>query len=226
MSKDKDKNKNKNELIIVKNGEVFTTSLIISNGANINHRQIKETIQKHSNKIKSFGLLVAYHAESTGGRPSEYYILNEPQATFLITLLKNTDAVVNFKLELVQQFYNMKQVLMHKSTIEWKEARAIGKEARRELTDTIRDYLIPLAIEQGSQNCDKYYKHYSVLASAIVSVPDREYTNSESLHNLRIVENIIINVIMQGVTQKKYYKDIYRDCKKRLQQFKEIAFLE
>lgn len=223
------KEKNKNELIIVKNGEVFTTSLIIANGTNNEHQSVKKLIKTYGNDFKDFGRVWISNRtlETKGGNQDiNLYLLNEPQATFLITLLRNNKIVVAFKKELVKQFYYMKQVLMQKSTIEWKEARAIGKLARRDLTDTIKNHLIPLAIEQGSQNYDKYYKHYSVLANAIVSVPDREYTNSESLHNLRIVENIIINVIMQGVTQKKYYKDIYRDCKKRLQQFKEIAFLE
>ncbi|MCL2362470.1 MAG: hypothetical protein FWC73_11755 [Defluviitaleaceae bacterium] len=40
-------------------------------------------------------------------RPEEYFMLNELQASFLITLFKNTSIVVAFKLEHVMQFYLM-----------------------------------------------------------------------------------------------------------------------
>lgn len=53
----------------------------------------------------------AYQTESTGGRPEEFYKLNEGQAAFLMTLLKNTPAVVAFKQELVRQFFLMRDKL-------------------------------------------------------------------------------------------------------------------
>lgn len=37
--------------------------------------------------------------------------LNEQQATFVISLMKNTKPVVEFKKELVKQFYEMKQII-------------------------------------------------------------------------------------------------------------------
>lgn len=221
--------KNKNELIIVKNGEVFTTSLIIANGTDNEHQSVKKLIKTYENDFKDFGRVWISNRtlETKGGKQDiSVYFLNEPQATFLITLLRNNKIVVAFKKELVKQFYNMKQVLMQRNTIEWKEARAIGKEARRELTDTIRDYLIPLAIEQGSTNYNRYYKIYSDLADATSGIFNRDFATSEQLNNLKIIENIIKNVILIGAREKRYYKDIYQDCKFRLKQFKEIAFLE
>ena len=43
---------------------------------------------------------------SHGGGDVEYAILNEDQATFLVTLFRNTPTVLEFKLSLVQQFRN------------------------------------------------------------------------------------------------------------------------
>ena len=88
--------------------EPFTTSKVIANMTGINHRRVKDAIRKHLSEIESFGLLGIYATESTGGRPEEIFRLNEQQATFLMTLLKNTSVVVNFKKELVRQFYAMR----------------------------------------------------------------------------------------------------------------------
>lgn len=101
-------------LVELKGNDVFTTSLVIAEGTGVAHRKLKVTIRKYESEIKSFGLLASYGAESTGGRPEEIYRLNEEQATFLITLLKNTDAVVAFKVELVRQFYSMRRLLLER----------------------------------------------------------------------------------------------------------------
>lgn len=91
--------------------EPFTTSKVIADRTGMNHRRVKDAIRKHEHEIRSFGLLGAYATESSGGRPEEIYRLNEQQATFLMTLLKNTPMVVDFKAELVRRFYAMRTEL-------------------------------------------------------------------------------------------------------------------
>ena len=39
------------------------------------------------------------------------YYLNEPQATLLMTFMKNTNIVKQFKINLVKEFYRMKNYL-------------------------------------------------------------------------------------------------------------------
>ena len=130
--------------------EPFTTSKVIAEMTGIEHRKIKVTIRKYQSDINSFGLSASYQAESTGGRPEEIIKMNEAQATFLMTLLKNTPVVVAFKKELVRQFYAMRQELLKRQT-----GRAELKPIRRELTDVIK--------EQEPE--DKWaYKKYTDLA--------------------------------------------------------------
>lgn len=114
--------------------EPFTTSKVIAEMTGIEHRKIKVTIRKYQSDINSFGLSASYQAESTGGRPEEIIKMNEAQATFLMTLLKNTPVVVAFKKELVRQFYAMRQELLKRQT-----GRAELKPIRRELTDVIKE---------------------------------------------------------------------------------------
>lgn len=112
----------------------FTTSKVIAETTGMNHRRVKDAIRKHESDFLAFGLLGAYETESSGGRPEEIVRLNEPQATFLMTLLKNTPAVVAFKAELVRQFYAMRAELMKRQV-----RRTELKPIRREMTDVVQE---------------------------------------------------------------------------------------
>jgi len=127
----------------------FTTSKVIAEAAGMNHRRVKDAIRKHQEDFESFGLLGAYETESSGGRPEEIIKLNEEQAAFLMTLLKNTPVVVAFKKELVRQFYAMRAELFQR-----KIQRAELKPVRRELTDVIQE------VDDGKWA----YKQYTDLA--------------------------------------------------------------
>lgn len=131
----------------------FTTSKVIAEVTGMNHRRVKDAIRKHESTFLEFGLLGAYETESSGGRPEEIVKLNEEQATFLMTLLKNTPTVVAFKKELVRQFYAMRRELVTRQV-----NRAKMLPTRRDLTDAIRD-CIPESPHKGM-----WYKHYTDLA--------------------------------------------------------------
>lgn len=127
------------DLVRVIRNDVFTDSKVISEGTGIEHRKVKIAIRSHLEDLKEFGKLSApYQAESTGGRPEEYYRLNEQQATFLITLLKNTPIVTAFKKELVRQFFSMRTLLAQKQTEIYKDTRAYQKAVRKQETDAIK----------------------------------------------------------------------------------------
>lgn len=134
-------------------GEPFTTSEIIADGTGVGRRKVKDAIRKYRAELEAFGKVASYQTafepkaetisasyqaeikgQETRGRKAIGYILNEQQATFLLTLLKNTPVVVEFKRELVRQFFVMREELAHR-----RELRAIGKPIRRSLTDALRD---------------------------------------------------------------------------------------
>lgn len=62
------------------------------------------------------------------------YHLNEEQATLLITFLKNTEPVIQFKVKLVREFYKMRTELTKRQLY-----RDQLKPIRKELTDVIKD---------------------------------------------------------------------------------------
>ncbi len=103
-----------NTLAFVRGNNLFTTSSIISVGVQIEHRAVLQLIKKYIDKLKTFGD-VLFETESLktagGNQKREIAVLNEPQTTLLLTFFKNTEIVVNFKLALVQTFYELKERL-------------------------------------------------------------------------------------------------------------------
>ena len=213
------------ELVILKGNDVFTDSKVIAEGTGNKHKNVKELIVKYQAEMMEFGTLSVLNVESTGGRPEQYYQLNEEQATFLITLLRNSTRVVAFKKELVRQFYEMRRFILERQTSTWVETRQQGRLSRKAETDAIKQ-LIEYAKIQGSEHAEMLYVTYSKLANKMAGIKKRDEATVSQLNNLSLMENIILNCIQNGILMEKHYKDIYQDCKRRLELFKEIAYLE
>ena len=84
--------------------------------------------------------------------------------------------------------------------------------------------LVDYAKEQGSTHSDKLYMTYTRLAKTVVS-GDRDTISISDLNNLTLVENIILQTIRIDMSMGMHYKDIFKDCKDRIERFKDIAYL-
>lgn len=113
----------------------FTTSDVIADYAGINYRSVQRMIETHKARLEKFGIMrFEITLSGKAGRPKNVYRLNEEQATLLITFLKNTDRVADFKVELVRQFYAMRSEL-NRRQVEREQLKPI----RREMTDVIQE---------------------------------------------------------------------------------------
>ena len=213
-------------LVSLIGNEVFTNSWIVSEGTGNSHEAVIKLLNKYSDDFKDFGEL-SYDLKSdmVSKRGITICLLNEPQATFLMTLLGNSKRVVKFKKELVRQFYEMRRFILERQSGEWIATRYHGKLTRKSETETIKK-LIEYAKEQGSTHADKLYVTYSKLANSVSGITNREQATISQLNTLSLIENIIIHTIESGIIADKYYKDIFQDCKKRLEMFKDIAYLD
>lgn len=103
------------EMVTMKNHDVFTDSMVIAEGTGNDHQSITKLIRKYKKDFLVLGSVEFTDLKSInpkGGRPTRVYRLDETQASLLITFLDNTETVRKFKLELVRQFYAMRQLLM------------------------------------------------------------------------------------------------------------------
>lgn len=212
------------ELVEVRRNDVFTNSKVIAEGTGNQHHAVRELIKKYRSEIEEFGTLFILNEESSGGRPMEVFYLNEEQATFVITLLRNSKVVVKFKKELVKQFYAMRRFLLEKQSKQWNDTRIANKENRLKETDVIK-MLVEYAKEQGSTHSDKLYVTYTKLAKTVID-GKRDNMTATDLNNLTLVESIILQTIRIDMSMGMHYKDIYKDCKQRIGQFMQITYLD
>ena len=125
------------EMVFLKGNTPLTTSLVIAEGTDNEHRSIIRLIQAHEKHFNRWGKVRFMDLKSTnpqGGRPTTVALLNEQQATFLITLLRNNEVVLNFKSELVDRFYKMREVLLNQQNSQWQEIRGETKRGYKSLS--------------------------------------------------------------------------------------------
>lgn len=110
--------------IVFENGDKpLTTTLAVAKGIDKPHASIIKLIRTHRKDFEEFGLL-DFKSESNGGRPTEFALLNEQQATLLMAYQRNTAIVRKFKISLVKAFYEIANRL-HGSLIRHYELKQI-----------------------------------------------------------------------------------------------------
>lgn len=101
------KSKNNTVAIVeVRSGEPVTTTIALSDGAKIQHKNIIALVREYLDDLNEFGR-VAFQTRSFatkgGSQEMEYALLNEAQSTLLITYMRNTEIVRAFKKRLVDK---------------------------------------------------------------------------------------------------------------------------
>lgn len=113
-------------------GNLRVSSLIIADRTEVQHKNVLELVRKNLSQLSAFGG-VAFETrpfETAGGtQMREYALLNEPQSTLLMTFMRNSDVVVRFKVELVKQFYAMRQALTPRFALPQTHAEALRELA-------------------------------------------------------------------------------------------------
>ena len=116
--------------------EPYTTSEIIAECAEVKHDTVQSLIRNHQEDFESYGIIgFEIRKLDRRGRPMKIYRLNEQQATLLITYLKNTEPVRQFKMNLVKAFFEMREELS-----KFRMQRALEKPKRKTLHDSIETW--------------------------------------------------------------------------------------
>lgn len=148
--------------IIDDGGQLFVDSRLIAQKLSIRHETFYETLLNYQTQVEqAFGVLRFETGKpprgSKGGRPSKYALLSEDQATFVMTLSRNSPEVVQCKIDLVQAFSRAKELLRQANPvadIDRVGLRASLKDdARLRMTDQVKVHL-----EQIRRYDDKKYR--------------------------------------------------------------------
>jgi len=218
------------KLVTLSNERPITTSEIVAEGTKRSHKSVIQLIRNHKKDLDEFGV-VPFEMRKSKGRPLGYAVLNEPQVYFLLTLMRNTDVTVKFKKNLIKEFMRMKTVLLdlHKqrNTIEWSGTRQIGKQSRKETTDSIQSF-IQYATIQGSKNAIRYYSNITKMENKALFILEQKYPNIREMLNvhqlttLNTADIVVMDALKEGMEKELNYKDIYVLAKKRVENLAEL----
>ena len=104
------------DLVIIEENKACTTSLAMANGLDVQHASVLKLIKRYKSDFECTNLvrfeIQARPEGQHGGGVSEIAILDEYQATLLLTYMRNTVKVRLFKQQLVQAFFKARDLLM------------------------------------------------------------------------------------------------------------------
>ncbi len=217
----------KNEVEVYED-EARTGSFMLSQGLERPHKVIRDLIEKYRVDFEDFSTLKKRKLRSTGGRAANEYMLDEDQFMFLGALLRNTKKVVAFKKAIIKQFKKCRleneALQQHKVQPEYQITRDAGKIVRRQTTDAMKLF-VEYAESQGSNNAGRYYSNITSMLNSLLFVVEGKFKNlrnvmtTQQLMTVSSAEQIIDRGLVDGMSRKKYYKDIYKDIKKRVETF-------
>jgi len=127
-------NVSRTEIVSLVDGEAVTTTLAIAAGCEVDHASVIKLARTYQSDLQEFGLL-DFKSESTGGRPTEFVLLNEQQSTLILTYMRNSPIVREFKKRLVKDFWR----LIHaKPTFDYAAALSDPRTLLALLTDNVK----------------------------------------------------------------------------------------
>ncbi len=179
--------------------EPYTLSSIVADFADVKHRHLKILLNKHKEDFEQFGKVTFKISPSEAGQMVRDYILNEQQATLLITYLRNTKPVRAFKKELVKAFFEMRD-----EVAKFRLQRALEKPRRKNLLEAIKNWenapkqayasVNNLLLKAVNGMNAKQLKNKRGGYNGIDSLTSDELTNYQAFEDVAIA---LINVNMQ-----------------------------
>lgn len=211
--------------LVQTNGQqAFTTSLIIAEGCdNRSHEATIKLIRKYKPEFESLGQLrfeIVVVSSNGAGQATEYAILNEDQATFLITLFRNTPTVLKFKLNLVKAFRAaLNEINKHYANPPRTGLITDKRKSMWDMTDALKD----IRAEVGKETEAKHYLCENKLVNWCITgkfakLDEKQLTNHELeiCKKLRIKNAAFIRADMEYAERKtklKAYADRLCDIK-------------
>lgn len=222
-----------NELVFLKNNEPITTSLIIAKRTKNQHESIIRLINEHKANFERWGQIYFSDLKSGNkngdlrGRPTKVAYLNEQQATFLITLLRNNAVVLDFKSELVDQFYKMREMLLNRQNTQWQEIRSTTKVGYKDLSAAVKE-LYEWAVSHGCKAPEKvFYQNFAKLMNKTLGINpnSRDTLAAWQLYEIEKLQFIAKTIIAGLLAKGEDYHTPYKDCKSAFEAYARLSYI-
>lgn len=210
-----------NELVYLKNEQALADSMIVAELFGKRHDRVLRAIDNLVESLPKNGeqkMFIQSRRKADDGRFHRMYLMNRDGFSLLVMGFTGKKAL-EWKLKYIDAFNQMEKVITERQTAVWLETRQQGKLIRKDETDVIQK-LVEYAREQGSGHADMLYMTYTKLANRMVGISRRDSATNSQLNDLSTMERIIANVVIDEMEQGVHYKQIYKDCKERMETVK------
>lgn len=151
-----------NDLVKIMRNDAVVSSLQIAEHFGKEHGKVLKSIEKAQMTEAHFGLSDSpfrktYYKDESGKNNPMYYLTRDG-FSFVVMGFTGKKAA-EWKWKYIAAFNEMERILIQQRTMEWKDARLLGKQARRDETDEIKE-LIAYAEGQGSTHASMMYVTY------------------------------------------------------------------
>ncbi len=223
----------KNEIVLMDGKRAYTTSRIIAAHTDVEHDSIAILIKKYGKELNEVGFTDLKSVKyDTRGRPGVEYLVDEQQATFIVTLMKNSRVVVNFKKNLTIEFFRMRKILAsiaaQQKDANWLEMRKAGKIAHREKTDVIQRF-VEYATAQGSKSASRYYMALAKMENSALFFIEQRFKNVREVLVIRqlmivsMADEVIENALVLAMAEGLPYKECFQVAKEKVVAFSVLA---
>lgn len=232
-----------NELVFLQNKQALTTSLKVAETFGKEHknviRDIDTLVKQMASVSQSPNLSVGVRTPTSEmfikttyqpeecGRRYPMYLMNFDGFTLLAMGFTGKKAL-QFKLEYIQAFNTMKQILLNRQNEEWRAIRQAGKQGNKSMCKVIHDVIIPLARAAGSTTADdKFYITYqkAVNRAAKIDPNSRDELPLGQLYEVEKLQNIV-EVSVKGLAARgEGYKQIYKDTNQTLENYSRLSLI-
>lgn len=221
-----------NDLVVLTNGVPMVDSVLVAKKFGKVHRDVMDSIHRIFEGDEKFWR-VNFHT-------SEYIVRGKTHPRFMMTrdgfaLLAmgfTGKESMRWKIKYIQAFNAMEQSLKKDiDNLEWKQARIQSKESRKNVTDTIKEF-VDYSITQGSSSATKYYMNITKMEYAALEliqskekIPSgfRDTLDMLDLCFLQAAEQVCRAAIKEGMDRKFPYKEIFLLAKDRVTKYAETV---
>ena len=221
-----------NKLIQLDNDRPVTTSRKVADYFGKAHRDVLRAI-KNLESPYEFNLLNFQQIAFTDDKGREYpeYLITRDGFMILCMGFLGKKAM-EVKLTFLNAFNEMeRQLAKQNDKLEWKQARLQTKDARKSLTDIIKQF-VDYATAQGSKNASMYYTNITKMEYAALELIEkgskvgknfRDTLDVMELYALTMAEAIARRELRDGMEQGLHYKEIYMVAKNAVEKYAEVA---
>ncbi|MGL5050655.1 MAG: Rha family transcriptional regulator [Fusobacteriaceae bacterium] len=224
------------KLVEVKQGKVFTTSLIFAEQFGLEHKHILEKIRNLTVEYSTIKNEFV-ETEFTNARNRKYPMFLMTRKAFMFLVMntgakeQNMQRVWDMQYKIIEAFDYMEKQLtiqLHNSkNEEWLQMRNVVIENRKEETSVIKDF-VDYATNQGSKNAKNYYmlitketnKNLCFIQHKVPKI--RETLDTLQLGQLIMLENVIGKSLVKYMEEGTHYKEIYKKVVKDMKQLCEL----